>query len=62
MSILHINIYPIIYPSIKTHIILIKQELYGEQLKDIANKGRHCASNAACRDIGNDLWNIYDFH
>ena len=35
-------------------------ELFDDQLKEIVNKARHSSSNAACREVGNDLWNLFE--
>merc|ERR1712173_500873 len=31
-----------------------------QQLKDIITKAKHSASSAACREVGNDLWNLFE--
>ena len=35
-------------------------EIFDEQLKTLINKARHSTTNAACRQVGNDLWNLFE--
>ena len=41
--------------SAKSSII----EIFDDQLKEIINKARHNSTNDACRQVGNDLWNLF---
>ena len=35
-------------------------EIFDDQLKGIITKAKHSAGSAACREVGNDLWNMFD--
>ena len=35
-------------------------EIFDDQLKGIVNKAKHSVGSAACREVGNDLWNMFE--